>query len=357
MKDRNDDKANLRPFGTAILVGAVVFCLLQQLTIAQKTHAHATAALSRAGLSAPDPPHEADGSYQWVQVNASAPFPGSYNYPLFNIQDKLWAFHPKGTWYSADGKNWTKSDLPTSGLNTAYQRYVQFGGAIYALGAKEGNYPDLKLSSQIVKTVDFKKWEVVAEKSELPLRVFYSTVVFKGKIWLMGGTDGKNYYDDVWNSTDAVHWHRVTGQSAWEARTGASSVVFHDKIWLIGGEIIDGRVFNDAWYSTDGSKWTRASTAVKGGGWGGAYSTIVYDDKLWIVGANRNDGSFGNAVFASSDGVEWTAQSAPWEPRGAAATCVYNGRLFMTGGKYSVTEKGEARFIYYNDVWYMAHVR
>src|SRR5262249_45196164 len=95
----------------------------------------------------------------------------------------------------------------------------------------------------------------------------------------------------------------------------------------------------------------KASETAKGGG---AYSAVVYDDKIWIVGANRNDGSFGHSVFVTGDGVNWAAHSAPWAPRGAAAACVYDGKLFMTGGKYSTTEKGNIRLVYYNDVWHMS---
>ena len=69
------------------------------------------------GISAdsysPDPsPTESVSNYQWAKVTDSAAFPGGYNFPLFNIKNKLWAFHPEGNWYSEDGKSWTKSDLP-----------------------------------------------------------------------------------------------------------------------------------------------------------------------------------------------------------------------------------------------------
>src|SRR5205807_8276371 len=62
---------------------------------------------------------------------------------------------------------------------------------------------------------------------------------------------------------------------------------------------------------------------------------------------------FQNAVLVSGDGMNWTEQTAPWTTRCGVATCVYDGKLFMTGGKYSVTENGNIRFIYSNDVWYM----
>ena len=99
-------------------------------------------------------------------------------------------------------------------------------------------------------------------------------------------------------------------------------------------------------------KWERATDRLAARPVFG-YSAIVYDGQIWLVGANR-DGVFKNAMLVSSDGVNWTEQSAPWTPRGGVAACVYDGKLFMTGGKYSVTENGNIRFIYSNDVWYMS---
>ena len=43
-----------------------------------------------------------------------------------------------------------------------------------------------------------------------------------------------------------------------------------------------------------------------------------------------------------------------FHPRGAPAVWVFDGKLFMAGGKYSVNENGTQRFIYRNDVWSMS---
>jgi len=260
-----------------------------------------------------------------------------------------------GGWISKDGKNWAKTALPESNLNSAYQKYVQFGGAIYALGTMEGNYTNMRLGSRITRTSDFRRWEVLAETSELPARVFYGSVVFKGKIWLMGGFDGKNYYNDVWNSSDGVHWARVAERTAWSPRNVGTAVVFKDRIWIIGGGFIDGtptdgRAANEVWSSADGANWMQATDHMARI-WGG--SPIVFDNKLWLVGANR-DGKFTRAVLVTDDGKTWREEAAQWSPRGAVATWVFDNKLYMTGGKYSVTERGEIRFIYSNDVWYMA---
>lgn len=84
-------------------------------------------------------------AYAWTKVSDHAPFPESYNFPMFNLRNQLWAFHSEGNWFSTEGKSWTKAELPALGLRTAYQKYVQFHDAIYALGTMTGDYQNLKL--------------------------------------------------------------------------------------------------------------------------------------------------------------------------------------------------------------------
>ncbi len=307
---------------------------------------------SNSALSAPAK------QYSWTKVTDGASFPGAYNFPVFTVHEQIWAFHHQGSWYSTDGRAWTKTELPVSGLNSGYQKYVLFNDAVYALGTMEGNYSNMRLGSRIVRTSDLKHWEVLAETSELPARVFYGAVVFNNKIWLMGGFDGKNYYHDVWNSQDAVHWTRIAERTAWSPRIIGAAAVFKNRIWIIGGNVIDGtptdgRAETEVWSSSDGINWTRATDRMARL-WG--TSPVVYEGKLWLVGANR-DGDFSRAVLSTEDGVTWREETALWTPRGGVATWVFDNKLYMTGGKFSVKENGELKFIYSNDVWYMSPSR
>ena len=203
-----------------------------------------------------DSSREPSAGYAWTKVTDHAGFPEAYNFPIFNFRNTLWVFHTQGNWFSKDGKSWTKAELPALGLRTGYQQYVQFNDAIYALGTMEGDYRNLKVGSRIMKTSsDLKQWEVVAAQSELPARVFYGATVFAGKIWMLGGFDGKDYYHDVWSSSDGVKWLRVTEKAPWSARSNPSVFVFNNKIWLLAGGIIDGEVANDVWSTSDGISW------------------------------------------------------------------------------------------------------
>jgi hypothetical protein len=297
--------------------------------------------------------------YQWTREKDTAAFEGSYNFPVFVVHGEMWAFHPRGGWSSRDGRTWVRSALPASGLNSGYQHYVLFHDAVYALGTMTGNYLDLHLTSRIARTRDFKRWEVVANESNLPPRVFYGAVVFQDKMWLLGGYDGRTYYDDVWNSADGVHWTRVAEHAGWTPRTADMVPVFKNRIWVIGGGVIDGErepnpdSKREVWSSADGVHWDKSPNR-SGDAWGGA--PIVYDDQLWLVAANRNS-TFAPSFLVTSDGASWREGSAPWSPRGAPAVWLFDGKLFMAGGKYSVMENGTQRFIYRNDVWSMSRAR
>ncbi|HTH38202.1 MAG TPA: hypothetical protein VL572_09555 [Pyrinomonadaceae bacterium] len=296
--------------------------------------------------------------YKWSNVTSAANYPQGYNYPVFVWGNKMVALND-GAWISNDGRSWKKAPLPHSGLNSAYLKYVHFNGSIYALGTMTGNYEKFTVSPRILRTRDLEKWEVVAESSNLPQRVFYGAAVFDGKMWMFGGFDGKKYLNDIWNSVDGVNWVRVAENTAWSPRTGPVVAVFNDEIWLLGGGTIDGapRINptseREVWASGDGKTWRQVDADLKRK-WRG--TPVVFDNKLWLVGANRG-GSFESAVWMTENGSNWKELSAPWSPRGAVAAWVFGDKLYMTGGKSSHVENGETKFAYSNDVWAMSRKR
>ncbi len=296
-------------------------------------------------------------NYSWAKVTPAASFPPGYNYPVFVLGDRMVAMN-NGAWISKDGARWEKTELPESGLNSAYQKYVHFNDAIYALGKLDGNYERFSISTRIMRTRDLRAWETVAESSNLPQRIFYGAAVFANKIWLAGGYDGKRYFNDVWNSSDGVRWQLIAETTAWSPRNVSVLAVFQNRLWVLGGGPIDGDKANwinpdserEVWSAVDGITWTQVKADLNRK-WRG--TPVVFDNKLWLVGANRG-GVFESAAWVTADGARWTELSAPWSPRGAVAAWVYDGKLFMTGGKSSHTENGEVKFVYSNDVWAMS---
>ena len=280
--------------------------------------------------------------YTWTEYTGNAPFPKSYNFQLFNIRDTLWAFHSAGNWYSANGKDWTKSRLPNSINNLAFLDYVFFNNAVYGLGHFEGNIENYKLSTEIFKTTDLKSWTVLSTESSLPKRFFYHPFVFQSKIWIIGGSDDRQQFADAWNSADGINWIRVANNLPFGKKENSQFVFFNNKIFMLN---------NDVWSSTDGKKWIKETDEIVKGQSIFGYAPVVFDNKIWLLGCNRNN-VFKSELLVSDDGKTWTAERAPWSPRGGIAACVFKEKLFMTGGKYGGPGiAGQTEFVYSNDVW------
>jgi hypothetical protein len=288
-------------------------------------------------------PFKNPAGYRWVKQTDNAGFNKSYNFDLFAIDNQLWAFHPDGNYYSADGKQWEKSVLPNSIHNLAFMNYIRFNNSILGLGHFEGNSEHYTLTTPITQTKDLQTWITLAKESNLPKRFFYQPIVFNNKIWIFGGTDdGEKNFDDAWSSADGVHWIQEVAHLPFGARGRMNFVVFNEQLFMLD---------NDVWTSADGIHWkqlTKNITDVQLVG----YTSVVFDNKIWLLGCNRNR-QFTSEILVSSDGITWEKQDAPWTPRGGIAACVFNGKLYMTGGKYGGFREGttETEFVYSNDVW------
>jgi hypothetical protein len=284
-------------------------------------------------------------SYQWTLMTDNAAFAKNYNFQLFSQDGKLWVFHPDGSYYTTDGKNWNRSTLTNSINNLAFLDYIQFNNSIIGLGHFEGNIEQFKMSSTITQTTDLKEWKTIAKQSNLPNRFFYHPVVFRNRIWIFGGTsDGNTNHKDAWSSADGITWIKETDDLAFGARSGQHFVVFQNKLFMLD---------NDVWTSEDGIHWKQLSKSITDVTLFG-YTPIVFDNKIWLLGCNRNK-QFTSEILVSADGINWEKQDAPWSPRGGIAATVFGDKLYITGGKYGGFREGttETEFIYSNDVWVM----
>lgn len=281
-----------------------------------------------------------DTSYVWTKLLDSADWKKSYNFQMFSLNDTLWTFHPDGTWYSADGKNWAKSMLPNVIYNLAFLDYVQFKGSIYGLGYFKGNIEQFDFKPEIYKTTDLKHWTTLSQSSNLPKRFFYHPFVFDNKIWLIGGEDKSTKYADIWNSENGIHWTKQKENLPFGKRSGSQIVMLNDTLYLLN---------NDVWNSTDGLNWQKVSAEIVKGEQIFGYAAQVFHNKIWLLGCNRN-GQFSSQVLYSADGKTWNTQAAPWLPRGGIAATVHQNKIYMTGGKYGGTPD-HPDFRYDNDVW------
>lgn len=278
--------------------------------------------------------------YTWTKVFDEGPWPKSYNFQMFAVRSALVAIHPQGTWTSADGKIWSKSSLPNAINNQAFLDYVFFKDALYGLGYLNGNIEQFIFKPEIYRTKDLKKWETISRTSSLPRRFFYRPFVFKDKIWIIGGEDKNTKYDDIWNSSDGINWTKQKSSLPFGARSGSQIVELGDKLYLLN---------NDVWSSTDGLSWELVTREIVKGEEIFGYTAVVFDQRIWLLGCNRN-GQFSSEVLVSADGKNWEGRDAPWSPRGGIAAAVFDGKIYMTGGKYGGTPN-QPNFVYSNDLW------
>jgi len=273
-------------------------------------------------------------------------------------------------WNSEDGAVWTLVKPNTfldqtfdpesdwEGRHTA--GYVVYGGKMWIVGGdvNQGHY-----HFDVWNSLDGKKWTLVNKGKKGPWgpRALHYTLVFKDKIWVIGGQtvpqfarEEEVFYRDVWSTSDGVNWEKVAlKEPCWPQRGMiGGSVVFKDRIWILGGGTYDTpkirkrKFFNDVWSSPDGVNWEQHLEAAP---WEPRqyHDVAVFDDKMWVMEGyykgNRND------VWCSADGVNWHEMpDTPWAARHASSVYVYQNALWVVAGNnmakdvWKLVKKGAA---------------
>lgn len=174
---------------------------------------------------------------------------------------------------------------------------------------------------------------------------------YRNKIWAMAS----NLMNSVYYSFDGVNWIPATNNIPWQTRSYAAGVVFKDKMWLMGGQVPGGSCLNDVWSSTDGASWTKETGAAQ---WSARRSfgcfMVPGVDKIFIVGGLDSSGNCLNDVWSSADGKQWIQENSQAFQTGRAAfgTAVYNNTIYTIAGLINGDEqKGTPT----NDVWYSSN--
>lgn len=209
------------------------------------------------------------------------------------------------------------------------------------------------------------EWTCVTENAAFAARDGAGALVFKDRMWLLGGW---NPYDpahfpsicnsEVWSSTDGAVWTLENPQAAWEGRHTAGYVVHDDRMWVVGGDANQHHYQNDVWSSDDGAHWRVVNGDVP---WAerGLHYTLAFDHRIWVMGGQTlpqfapAEETFYNDVWCSEDGVCWTrvTAAAPWPPRGmiGGGVVLHDRMWVLGGGTYDTPGKPQRSF--YNDVW------
>lgn len=164
-------------------------------------------------------------------------------------------------------------------------------------------------SNGVWSSRDGEKWQKNNEAPPFTARADHSVVVFKDKMWVMGGQGNElEQFSDVWSSKDGVHWNLETSQAAFGKRYSHSSVVFDGKIWVIGG-VVDSEDSNEVWSSSDGKSWKLVTDSPGFTAINNVYQSAVFANKLWVA----TWGEEGVSLWSSNDGISWQ-ELMPEEP-------------------------------------------
>jgi hypothetical protein len=192
-------------------------------------------------------------------------------------------------WSSKDGFNW-KSETKNAGWTPrTAAAIVQFKGKMWILGGIEDYYFGTanSLKNDVWYSSDGKNWKEATSSAGWSPRAYHQAAVLNGKIYVFGGGNYVPEYhatNDVWSSEDGINWTQVTAHAPWHERLWFSSVVYRDLIWVIGGWSNNPyKNWSDVWYSQDGSNWTQLQTETT---WKERHelSAYVFKDKLWVAG-------------------------------------------------------------------------
>lgn len=208
-------------------------------------------------------------------------------------------------------------------------------------------------------------WSCATEKAAFAPRDGAGALVFRDKMWLVGGWNpsDKVFFprvcnSEVWSSVNGKDWLLETPRAPWEGRHTAGCVVHRNRMWVVGGDPIQGHYQNDVWSSADGVRWELATARAP---WGPRvlHYTVAFDDRIWVIGGQTlpqfapEAEAFYNDVWCSRDGIEWerVLENAPWSPRGMiGGGAVHRGRIWLLGGgTYDTPGRPEREL--FNEVW------
>lgn len=300
-------------------------------------------------------PVAANLQMDWTQATATADFSARNGHKVLTYNDRLWVIGGYDTtakndvWYSFDGVTWYQTPSTTPRFSPRQMHgVVEFNGRMWVVG---GYLASGQYSNDIWSSTDGATWT----KHEPATTIFskrygHSVIADNGKLWVIGGYDG-SFKNDVWSSTDGVNWVEETtpASARFPARHLQSALVYHGKMWVMAGEIREYPwvYTNDVWSSSDGVNWYEATPADERFNTRSGQNAVVYDDAMWVIGGVGD--AYGNVryndAWYSTDGAKWTkaVSAETFASRYYADATVYKSKIWVIGGYGGSNLK---------DVWY-----
>ena len=176
----------------------------------------------------------ADRVFDWVEVTNQAGWQPRDSQGEIVFDNRMWilggwfdSYHAplRDVWSSADGRNWRQVTNSAPWKHSDLPMTVAFGGRMWLMGGwNNGRLPGHSASNEVWSSSDGANWTQVTSHAGWTPRLAAGAVVFKDKMWILGGTE--NYYfgdeaslkNDVWSSADGKNWECVTPHAGWAPR-------------------------------------------------------------------------------------------------------------------------------------------
>src|ERR1041385_2841089 len=145
------------------------------------------------------PARSQDKTPDWVRVTDNAGWQPRDSQGEVVYKDRLWIFGgwfdsfkaaPRDVWSSTDGKTWTLATDSAPWKHSDLAMSVVFKGNMWMMGGWfNGRLPDHSASNAVWSSTDGAKWDEVTQHAGWSPRIAAALVEFKGKMWLLGGTE------------------------------------------------------------------------------------------------------------------------------------------------------------------------
>jgi hypothetical protein len=291
-------------------------------------------------------------AHDWVRVTEQAAWQARDSQGEVVYGDRLWILGgwfdsfkpaPRDVWSSVDGRTWRRVSPKAPWRHSDLSMSLALDGRMWFMGGwTNGRMPGHEAGNEVWSSTDGGNWKQATASAGWSPRLAAAAVVFKDKMWILGGTedyyfgDATSLKNDVWHSSNGRDWTLATADAGWAPRAYHQAVVLGDKIYLFGGGnyVPEYEALNDVWASSDGVHWEQVTDAAP---WHPRlwFSAAVYRDQMWVLGGWSNNPSknWGD-VWYSSDGRRWHQlhSNVIWKERHEHSAFVFQDKLWVAGG-------------------------
>lgn len=294
----------------------------------------------------------AEEPHNWKLVTKDAGWQARDSQGELVFNDQLWVFGgwfdsysapPRDVWSSPDGRHWKQVTKQAPWLHSDLSMSLTFDDRMWFMGGwYNGRLEGHSASNAVWSSTDGAQWTRETASAGWSPRLAAAVVEFKGRMWILGGTE--NYYfgdnnslkNDVWSSRDGRTWERATADAAWAPRAYHQAVVLNDRMYVMGGGnyVPQYQAFNDVWSSADGIEWRQETGAAP---WPARlwFSSVVYRDQIWVLGGWSKESSTNHGdAWHSKNGRDWTRLNSDviWKERHEHSAYVFKDQIFVAGG-------------------------